>query len=364
MAPVFGDLDGDGRLDVILRLDNGIREMSRDPAVPVELEAFTGDGRALWRRPLVWHDHCFGNANNVPVIVYDLDGDGRAEVAARLQEGDAIYLAVLDGMTGRVLRRAAWPEMVSDFSKTSTRIHLSVAYLDGRRPALITQTGLYENEVITAFDGDLKKLWEFRSTMETNGSGSHHVDIGDVDGDGRDEVFDGTACLNPDGTLRWAIYRQHPDIVAIKDILPGHPGLEVFYAVESSRHAGAYVVDARTGRIIWKLNREDDPRWVHAHTGWAADIWDGSPGLELLTNRDGHDVKDLVLFSADGKILLNPFPPGWRPVTWEGNATRELMSSDGQRLGRFNGREVVPIAGPGPNAGKGACVMVADLLGD
>ncbi len=364
MVPVFGDLDGDGLLDVVVRLDNGIREMSRDPGVPVELEAFTHDGRALWRRPLVWHDHCFGNANNVPVVVYDLDGDGRAEVIARVQEGDGVYLAVLNGANGRLLRKTAWPEMVSDFSKSSTRIHLSVAYLDGRHPALVTQTGLYENEVFTAYDRDLKKLWEYRSTMETNGSGSHHVDIADVDGDGRDEVFNGTTCLNPDGTLRWSIYRQHPDIVAIKDFLPERPGLEVFFAVESSVHAGAYLVEAKTGKVIWKVNREDDPRWTHAHTGWAADIWAGSPGIEMLTNRDGHEAKDLVLFSAGGKILMNPFPQGWMPVTWEGNATRELMTRNGNSLGKFDGRDVAAAGSAPPNPGKGNCPMVADIVGD
>jgi rhamnogalacturonan endolyase len=373
IVPVFGDLDGDGRPDVVVRLDNGIREMSRDPGVPVELEAFNYDGHQLWRRPLVWHDHCFGNANNVPVVVYDLDGDGRAEVIARVQEGDAVYLAVLNGMNGRVLRKAAWPKMASDFAKTSTRIHLAVAYLDGKHPSLITQTGLYENEIITAWDANLKKLWEFRSEMETSGSGSHHIDVADVDGDGRDEVFDGTTCLNPDGTVRWSIYRQHPDIVAIKHILPEpagaarasrYAGRQVYYAVESSVHAGAYLVDANTGKLIWKLNREDDPRWVHAHIGWASDIWDGSPGMEMLTNRDGHAAEDTVLFSAEGKILMNPFPRGWRPVNWEGNATRELLTGDGKRLGKFNGCEIVPVPGAAPNEGKGSCSMVADLVGD
>ena len=364
-VPIFGDLDGDGILDLVLRLDNGIREMSRDPGVPVELEAFTSYGRALWRRPLVWHDHCFGSANNVPVAVYDLDGDGKAEVIARVQEGNEVYLGVINGRNGELVRKTPWTRMATDFSKSSTRIHLAVAYLDGRTPALITQTGLYENEILSAYDGNLTKLWEYKSFAETNGSGSHHIDIADVDGDGRDEVFDGTTCLNPDGTVRWSLYREHPDIVAIKHILPGRSERQVFYAVESSVHAGAYVVDAKTGKIHWKVNREDDPRWTHAHIGWAADIWADSPGLEMLTNRDGHEAKDQVLFSAPGRVLLNPFPPGWYPVNWSGGPARELMSRDGRRLARFTGSEVAPIPGVEINdTAQGNCLMVADLAGD
>ncbi len=363
-VPVFGDLDGDGILDAVLRLDNGIREMSRDPGVPVELEAFTSYGRSLWRRPLVRHDQCFGNANNVPVVVWDLDHDGKAEVICRLQEGEQTYLAVLDGMSGRVRRKTPWTAMVSDFSRSSTRVHMSVAYLDGQSPAIITQTGLYENEVLDAYSRDLEKLWTYRSFAETNGSGSHHVDVADVDGDGRDEVFNGTMVLNPDGRLRWALYRGHPDIVAVKHVLPGLKTRQVYYVVESSTHAGAYLVDAASGRILWKVNREDDPRWTHGHVGWASDIWEGSPGMELLANRDGHEAKDQVLFAADGKILLNPFPPGWRPVNWTGGPVRDLMRGDGKQIARFDGKAVLPIPVPGPNESAGGCMMVADLAGD
>jgi len=364
-VPVFGDLDGDGVLDAVLRLDNGIREMSRDPGVPVELEAFTSYGRSLWRRPLVRHENCHGNANNVPVAVYDLDGDAKSEIICRLEEDRTIHLAVLDGMTGAVVRKTRWTEMLTDHAGSSTRIHIGIAYLDGRHPAIVTQTGLYENEVFEAFDASLNKLWTFRSLAETNGSGSHHVDIADVDGDGKDEVFDGTTVLNSDGTLRWSIYREHPDIVAVKRILPDAKVRQVFFAVESATHAGAYVVDASSGKIHWKLNREDDPRWSHAHTGWASDIWAGSPGMEMLTNRDGHETKDLVLFAAQGKILLNPFPQGWRPVDWRGGAVRDLLSNDGQRLGEFNGKEVAVVPGVEPNPdGQARCNMVADLAGD
>ncbi|MDX2153631.1 MAG: SUMF1/EgtB/PvdO family nonheme iron enzyme [Bryobacteraceae bacterium] len=362
-TPVFGDLNGDMRLDVVLRLDNGIKEMSRDAGVPVELEAFTHYGRSLWRRPLVSHAKCYGNANNVPVVVWDMDGDGKAEVIAAVEEAGVLHLAILDGMTGDVKRKTPWTPMATDFAKSSTRVHAAIAYLNGRMPAIVTQTGLYENEIFDAYDAELKKIWQYRSDAETSGSGSHHIDIADVDGDGRDEVFNGTTLLNYDGTMRWSIYRMHPDIVAIKHILPGSKERQVFFAVETSTHAGAYLVEARTGRMLWKVNREDDPRWTHAHTGWVADIWDGSPGMEMLTNRDGHEAKDLVLFAADGKVLMNPFPQGWRPVNWTGANTRELLSSDGKRLGRFDGKFVVAIPGA-PNEGSGNCQMVADLVGD
>jgi len=368
MVPMFGDLDGDGRFDAVIRLDNGIKEMSRDPGVPVELEAFTSYGRSLWRRPLVFHDHCFGNANNVPVVVYDLDGDGKAEVVTRLQEGDQVYVAVLDGMTGRVLHKTPWTPIASDFDKSSTRIHMSIAYLDGKHPAIVTQTGLYENEILDAYDANLKKLWQYKSFAETNGSGSHRIEIADVDGDGRDEVFDGTTCLNPNGTVRWSIYREHPDIIEVKHILPGSvpgpKGRQVFYGVESTVHAGAYMVDAGTGKILWKLNREDDPRWSHAHMGWVSNIWAKSPGMEMLTNRDGHEAKDQVLFAADGKILMNPFPPGWRPVNWTGGEVRDLISNDGHKLGRFNGSGVDVLPGVSPNEAGGSCSISADLAGD
>ena len=365
LVPIFGDLNGDGTLDCVIRMDNGNREMSQDPGLPVQLEAFTSYGRSLWRRDICRHDHCFGSANNVPFNVWDMDHDGKAEVVTRLQVGDTVYVAILDGMTGRVTHKAAWPDMVSDFAKSSTRIHLSIAYLDGAHPAVVTQTGLYENEVFAAYDRDLNELWRFNSFAETSGSGGHKIEVADVDGDGRQEVFDGTTCLNHDGTMRWSIYRQHPDIVSVHDYLPERPGLEVFYIVESSVHAGVYMVDASSGEVIWKVNREDDPRWTHGHTGWSADIWAGAEGIECVSNRAGHNDRNLVLFSADGRVLLEPFPYGYTPLEWDGDMTRELLSQRDLVLGDFDGQTVVPSQSGGPALPAGSQVMmVADLYGD
>ena len=364
VVPVFGDLDGDGTMDCVIRLGNGNYEMTQDPGIPVQMEAFSSYGRSLWRKDICYHDHCYGSANNAPFNVWDMDGDGKADVITRIQLGDSVFVAILDGMTGTVKHKTPWPEMATDFQRSSTRIHLSIACLDGIHPAVVTQTGLYENEVFVAYDSELRKLWQFDSFAETNGSGGHKIEIADVDGDGKQEVFDGTTCLNHDGTMRWSIYRQHPDIVTINDFLPDRPGLEVYYVVESNAHAGAYMVDANSGEVIWKVNREDDPRWTHGHIGYASDIWEGSPGIECLASRAGHGDIKLVLFSAAGKIITEPFPRH-TPVEWDGSPTRELLIGNGSKIGKFDGEGVVEIGNINPNPiTKSSLLMVADLYGD
>ncbi|MBN2411627.1 SUMF1/EgtB/PvdO family nonheme iron enzyme [candidate division KSB1 bacterium] len=365
LVPIFGELNGDGALDCVIRLDNGNKEMSQDPGLPVQLEAFTSWGRSLWRKDICRHDFCYGSANNVPYNVWDMDGDGRAEVITRLQIGDSVFVAILNGLSGRVLFKTPWPEMVSDFNKSSTRIHLSIAYLDGVNPAVITQTGLYENEVFTAYDNRLNKLWQFNSFAETSGSGGHKIEVCDVDGDGKQEVFDGTTCLNADGTLRWSIYKQHPDKVKILDFIPERPGLEVWYVIESSMYAGMYMVDAGSGEVIWKEDREDNPAWTHGHAGWAADIWDGSKGMECLSNRQGHEDRVWLMYSADGRKLMEGFPLGYRPFEWDGDESRELLSDNGFILSNFNGREPVVVADVHPNPlPDSQLLMTADLCGD
>lgn len=365
MIPVFGDLEGWNKKGCVIRLDNGNTETSQDPGKPVQIEAFSSTGRSLWRKDIAFHDNIFGSASNAPFNVWDMDGDGKDEVITLLQIGDQNYVAILDGMSGKLLNKALWTPMATDLSLSSTRIQMSIAYLDGKTPAVITQTGIYENEIITAYDNKLQKQWEYKSFMETNGSGGHKIEIADLDNDGRDEVIYGTTCLNPDGTLRWSFYRQHPDIISIHDYLPDRPGLEIFYIVESSVNAGVYMVDANTGEVIWKNNREDDPRWSHGHNGWTADIWDKSPGMEAVSNMTGHGAIDFLLFSSDGRKIMDPFPAGYTPIEWDGDETRELIADNGRVIGNFNGTEVVTVEGVTPNPIPGTrFIFAADLAGD
>jgi formylglycine-generating enzyme required for sulfatase activity len=365
LSPVFGDLEGWGKKGCVIRMSNGNDETSQDPGVPVQLEAFSSTGRSLWRKNIAYHENIYGSANNAPFNVWDMNGEGRDEVITLIQIGETNYLAILDGMSGKILYQTPWPKMATDLSKSSTRIQMSIAYLDGKKPSVIIQTGIYENEIITAYDNKLDKLWEYKSFMETSGSGGHKIEVADVNSDGKQEIIYGTTCLNSDGTMRWSIYRTHPDIISIHDYLPDRPGLEVFFIVETALNAGVYMVDANTGEVIWKNNRDDDPSWSHGHSGWTADIWDGTDGIECVTNRRGHADQYYLLFSADGKKIMENFPIGFIPIEWDGDSTRELLNNNGKTIGNFNGREIEIVQGempnPIPNTGL---IFAADLFGD
>lgn len=365
LTPVFGDLEGWGRRGCVIRLGNGNREREKNPGRPVQLEAFSSTGRSLWRRDIAGHGQIYGNASNAAFNVWDMDGDGRAEVITLLQIGEARHLAILDGLSGHLRHHVPWDEMATDHARTSTRLQLSVACLDGIHPSIITMTGIYENEIISAYDSRLNKLWEYRSFMHTSGSGGHKIEVADVDDDGRQEVIYGTTCLNHDGTLRWSIHRQHPDIVSIADYLPDRPGKEICYIIESTVHAGIYLVAANTGAVIWKNNRSDDGRWAHGHTGWTSDIWAGSPGIECISNQAGHHDRNLLLFSARGEKVMEAFPNGYSPFEWDGDPTRELHGARGTILGEFNGKSIDVIEGVHPNPMPDASVVLtADLYGD
>lgn len=86
----IGDLDGDGRLDFVIKQPEGNIDpyeeyWTRSPET-YKLEAYRHDGRFLWRFDLGWSIE--RGIWYSPYLVYDLDGDGKAEVAVKTGEGD------------------------------------------------------------------------------------------------------------------------------------------------------------------------------------------------------------------------------------------------------------------------------------
>jgi hypothetical protein len=101
----FGDLDGDGRLDMLFAQQ--VPKVRGDAFDQIScLTAVTLDGKLLWQqgRPNPRNDLL---TNDTPFQIHDLDGDGRTEVVLARD----FQLQVLDGRTGQLRRRTWLPQM-------------------------------------------------------------------------------------------------------------------------------------------------------------------------------------------------------------------------------------------------------------
>lgn len=158
----------------------------------------------------------------------------------------------------------------------------------------------------------------------------------DVDNDGRDEVFLGSAVLDDNGVGLWSTGLGHPDHHYVGDIDPDRPGLEVYYGIETRQPKGngCCLVNALTGKILWGV---DVPtRHVHS-TGMCADIDGSVPGIECYSSDTDAQKKSKVrwLFDARGKVLRDDLDWGFglRTAYWDADLQREVIR--GKRISDY-----------------------------
>lgn len=371
----IADLNGDGRYDFVIKQPNknvdpgeGYWQRSEDT---YKVEAYLSDGTFLWRRDLGWSIE--QGIWYSPMIVYDLDGDGRAEVClktgpeedlrdaeGKVQTGPE-WLSIWDGMTGEEITRTDWPSREGFESyNLASRNQMCVAYLDGKTPCLIVERGTYRTIKVVAYqyrDRQLQELWRWNDREEPGGlyrgQGAHSMHAVDVDGDGRDEVFLGSAVLDDNGVGLWSTGRGHPDHHYVGDIDPTRPGLEVYYGIEPpQREGGCLLVDAATGEEIWAL--QEPTQHVHA-TGMCADIDPSHPGLECYSGeRDFPEKK--WLWAASGELIATTDIGGLSPRTvyWDADPQREMLRG---RVYKWQGATLTEGI-------SGNVILVADILGD
>jgi len=367
----IGDLDGDGSYEYIIKQPNFNTDPYQHPGywkpstTTYKIEAYRSDGTMLWRHDMGWSIEA--GIWYSPWIVYDVDGDGRAEVYCKAGEGDPRdekglvqtgpeYLIKLDGQTGKVLAKTDWPSR-EGFSQYNyyCRNFLTVAYLDGVKPSLIIQRGTYRLIKVQALDKDFNQIWYWESTQEKKkygGQSGHGLITADIDADGRDELVIGSAVLDEYGKGLWTTEMGHPDAFYVADIDPDNPGLEIFYGIEPRHQTdGICLVDARTGRKLW--THKEPTRHIHAQ-GMAADVLDDWPGMEVYAGE--RDLKKRWLYSAKGKLIkfyetgtLSP-----RALWWDADPQKEVIMSGAIR--DWEGEAMQPI--------QGRVIAVVDCLGD
>lgn len=188
-----GDVDGDGQYELILKWDpSNSKDNSQDGYTgDVLIDAYKLDGTKLWRINL--GKNIRAGAHYTQFMVYDLDGDGKAEVAMKTADGTKDgtgkvignanadyrneqgrvlsgpeYLTVFQGSTGEELVTANFEPArgnVSDwgdsYGNRVDRFLAGIAYLDGQRPSLIMTRGYYAKTMLVAYnfrDGSCQSL--------------------------------------------------------------------------------------------------------------------------------------------------------------------------------------------------------------
>jgi rhamnogalacturonan endolyase len=389
-----GDLDGDGEYEIVVHQVGRGRDNSHDGFTTEPIfDAYGLDGTRLWRINL--GKNIREGAHYTQFIVYDLDGDGRAEFACKTADGsvdgvgnligdaDADYrndrgrildgpefLTVFDGLTGAALATANYIPPRGDVSawgdrtgNRADRFLACIAYLDGRRPSLVMCRGYYTRCVLAAWnwrDGELTHVWTFDcddgapGNEAYRGQGNHGISVGDVDADGRDEIIYGSCVIDDNGRGLYATGFGHGDAMHFTDIDPDRPGLEVFKANGDGRNpAGIQLRDARTGQQIFgipstrsggvgrALALDIDPR----HRGlemWGFETGDRRRGRRRVRVRDQDSpprdeppIQVRGIFNVRGERITDRAPRTCNMgIWWDGDPLREFL--DGVRITKWD----------------------------
>ncbi|MEO3790721.1 cellulose binding domain-containing protein [Nonomuraea sp. B10E15] len=396
-----GDLDGDGRLDLVLKweADNSKDNSQSGTTDVVYIDGIKLDGTRLWRVNL--GRNIRAGAHYTQFQVYDYDGDGRAEVAMKTADGtvdgrgtvigDASadyrnssgyilsgpeFLTMFDGRTGAALSTvnydpprgnvSSWGD---SYGNRVDRFLAGTAYLDGQRPSLIMARGYYTRAVIAAWDfrdGRLVKRWTFDSNASGNGSyagqGNHSLTVGDVDADGRDEIVYGAAAIDDDGGRLWNVGWGHGDAAHLGDLDPRRAGLEYVKISEPADRPGLYMVDARTGQVLWQTGTGSGSDGEGPGRGVAGDIYAGSPGAESWAAGAGQNGLRDTSGTVVGRQPSSANFLSW----WDADPVRELL--DQTRIDKYGtGGETRLLTASGVHSNNGTKAtpsLSGDILGD
>nr|WP_317984409.1 rhamnogalacturonan lyase [Pectobacterium polaris] len=353
-----GDLDGDREYEYVIKWapSNSKDNAHSGYTGNVYIDAYKQDGTRLWRIDLGKNIRSGAHYNDF--IVYDLDGDGKAEVMMKTADGTVDgtgkvignsqadyrsnngyiltgpeYLTVFNGQTGKAMATVDYLPERGDvcgwgdcYGNRVDRFLAGVAYLDGERPSAVFSRGYYRRAVVVAWDwrnGKLTKRWTYDSGTAGDvlntayGQGAHHLRTGDADGDGKDDIIFGAATIGSNGKLLNSTGLGHGDALHFGVLDPLRAGKQVFMVHESANQYGNNAMemhDAATGKILWGYSNGsggDNGRGV------CMDVDPAYLGVECWSSQGG-------LFNAKGERISDKKPSQINfAIWWDGDLLRE-----------------------------------------
>jgi len=334
----MGDLDGDGQVEFVVfrSIDNGMK--------PSFIGAFDIEGKVLWSegsdggQPL----------RPGPVTVYDFDGDGCDEVLcffidpaveAEASSMKNVVVQIRDGCDGAVRRQVKCPEMQICSGSGANWCHQRLLIANFRGTAWPQDFVVKLGSKVLAFDDRLNLLWTYTIKWNEYSRCSAYIPaLGDIDGDGRDEVNGGFYILDSDGRPMWeGQIARHMDSVAI---VPWDNG-----KMRAICSGFGHILD-ENGQVILKLGEEQVP---HGQEARVADFDTTSPGPEMIVRYNGH-TPNVLAVANDAHIVrhfqLNDSPnhTGMEAIYWNGPGHDALLYNGGM-LWRASGEIAAQLPG-------------------
>lgn len=360
----FGHLLGDGSWQIVLAQMQ--KRVSRDAYGFIScLTAIDLEGNVLWQlgEPSENSEMLGKVCADMPLQVYDIDGDGTDEIIV----GWDFEIRILDGKTGAVKRSVKTPIADQEDDNLLGVPYNTYAFArlnpDGiricnfrglERPSDILIKDRYCR--VWALDDKLNTLWHYKSPTNTG-----HCPLAvDVDGDGKDEVLVGYRLLNSDGKELWSypIAKDHTDEIVAGRWMPGDDTGH-FACVSGTQ--GFFIGDFYGNIVARDLIG-------HAQRISIANYCPERQGLEIaVTNFWGHQGC-IFLYDAFGN-------PIWEkhngmngniiaPVNWDGTGAELILTNpDPEKGGLINGKGIRSVAFP-DDGHPVMCCEVQDLTGD
>ena len=390
------DVDGDGQYEIILKWDPwNSHDNSHDGMTDATLiDCYRLNGERLWRIDL--GRNIRSGAHYTPFIVYDLDGDGRAELMVKTADGtrdakgkvigDSLadyrnpagriltgpeYLSVFNGMTGEGMDTKPYVPERGDVNSwgdnrgnRSERYLAAVGYFGGRTASAVFCRGYYTRSVLAAWDWngrELKQRWVFDTNnpqwASYAGQGNHNLRVADVDGDGWDEITYGSMAVDHDGTGLYNTGMGHGD--AIHLIADHKDGQLYIWDCHENKRDGSDLRNAKTGEVVFQVKSTTD-----VGRAMAADIDPTNPGTEMwsIDSRGVRDMKGEVIDHINPRALSINFG-----IWWDGDLLRELL--DRSAITKYdwqtNSAKVIQrLDGQFNNGTKQNPCLSADIVGD
>jgi rhamnogalacturonan endolyase len=400
-----GDLNGDGVYEIVLKWDPSNAKDNSQSGITdnVLIDAYTLAGERLWRLDL--GQNIRAGTHYTQFLVYDFDGDGKAEImmktapgtkdgtGAYIKMGPAAnanhttayrntdgyvlsgpeYLTVFEGTTGKELATVDyWPARGTvsswgdNYGNRLDRFNATVAYVDGEKPSAVFQRGYYTRMTFAVWDwrnGQLTQKWTFDSNASGNsgyaGQGNHQISVADANGDGKHDIITGAAVIGGDGKGLHKTGWGHGDALHVAHTIKGNATPQIYMPHEDkSTGHGVLLRQASDGTTIFNHPKAD----TDVGRGCAAELDKNVPGFKFWA------ASGLGLYDIAGSVVGNVPSSVNHVIWWDGDLTRALL--DGNQINKWNiknnsATRLLTATGFGSvNGTKSNPVLQADLFGD